>query len=80
MKIDIVYINDELIVGLSGDFNPENIEEVERRINIILTDYHIKVVTFNIDFGIEIDKNIFTNLTNKYDDLVINKNIKEKTA
>ena len=80
MKIDIVYINDELIVGLSGNFNPENIEEVERRINIILKDYHIKVVTFNIDFGMEFDKDIFTNLMDKYEDIVIRKNIKEKTA
>lgn len=66
MKIDIVYIGNELIINLSGNYKSEDLLEVERRIDIILNDYDISNIKFNTDNVINLNKKNFNYLLEKY--------------
>ncbi len=66
MKIDIVYIGNELIINLSGNYKSEDLLEVERRIDIILNDYDISNIKFNTDNVINLNKKNFNYLVEKY--------------
>lgn len=66
MKIDIVYIGNELIINLSGNYKSEDLLEVERRIDIIFNDYDISNIKFNTDNVINLNKKSFNYLLEKY--------------
>lgn len=66
MKIDIVYVGNELIINLSGNYKSEDLLEVERRIDIILNDYDISNIKFNTDNVINLNKKNFNYLVEKY--------------
>ncbi len=66
MKIDIVYIDNELVVNLSGIFKDDDLLEVERRVDIILNDYDITNIKFNTDDVLQLHKDTFNNLIKKY--------------
>lgn len=66
MKIDIVYIGNELIINLKGDYKPKDLLEVERRVDIILNDYDISNIRFNIDEVTGLNKEKFNNIIKKY--------------
>lgn len=66
MKIDIVYVGDELVVNLFGVFKSKDIVEVERRVDLILKDYEIDDIKFNISKVTELDEDIFNKMIRKY--------------
>ncbi len=66
MKIDIVYIDNELVVNLSGIFKDDDLLEVERRVDIILNDYDITNIKFNTDDVLQLHTDTFNNLIKKY--------------
>ena len=48
MQIDLIYINDELQVNISGIINTKDIYEIERRVNLILKSYPINNIRYKI--------------------------------
>ena len=48
MQIDLIYINDELQVNISGIINTKDIYEIERRVNLILRSYPINNIRYKI--------------------------------
>ena len=67
MKIDITYSLDELDVELSDIYLESDINEIERRIDIILSDYHINRINFNFK---NIEDKVIGKLVSKYNDKV----------
>lgn len=66
MKIDIVYVGDELVVNLSGILKSKDLVEIERRVALILNDYEIVNIKFNILKGTKLDKAILNRIISKY--------------
>lgn len=66
MKIDIVYIGNELVISLTGTYQSQDLLEVERRVDLILDDYDIANIRFNIDSVTDLNKTQFNNLIKKY--------------
>ena len=48
MQIDLIYINDELQVNISGIINAKDIYEIKRRVNLILKSYPINNIRYKI--------------------------------
>lgn len=48
MQIDLIYINDELQVNISGIINTKDIYEIERRVNLILKSYPVNNIRYKI--------------------------------
>lgn len=48
MQIDLIYINDELQVNISGIINAKDIYEIERRVNLILKSYPVNNIRYKI--------------------------------
>ena len=66
MKIDILYVGDELVVNLSGILKSKDLVEIERRVDLILNDYEIVNIKFNILKGTKLDKSILNRIISKY--------------
>lgn len=66
MKIDIVYIGNELVISLTGTYQSQDLLEIERRVDLIINDYDISNIRFNIDDVNNVDRKQLNNLIMKY--------------
>lgn len=63
MKIDITYALDELDIFLSDIHLESDVNEVERRIDILLLDYRINRINFSF---VNVGDKFINKLNNKY--------------